>query len=318
MSHLEPNESATKPPQRSHNDAVTPNDNGHFDGKAPPSLTSQNTGVSDTSSIFLVDDYGFAAASESSQVVSEGREVPEDIMDVRELQSHLGLEYVDKWSIAKSLAEKLQQSLDPCVTDGHPSRKEYLPMDRLYNILSVESISALMNELHHGATRQELCTKVADIIGDETKCRRRILAILLCMDSELLNKLDVFIRGEIWDKSLPLKPETPESNLTSSTDLIVRATPAHVDTTTLFKGWTRNDLHLFNIYQEQFQVPFFDLRENRLCFYKLPPNMILPWVSIEHIAVGGSGAVYRVEIHSSHHNYKGHTQVRNIPHWIAA
>jgi hypothetical protein len=194
-----------------------------------------------------------------------------------------------------------------------PEEKQrlYLPIDKLHDILDLNSISSLMKERFPDAAHHELCCKVAEITGGgegspRGRCRRRILAILLY--SNLLDRLEAFVRDNIWDEDLPLRRCSQ-----NGTDCITwtnrgGGTPTS-NNTTLFRGWGKNDLTLFYSYQPLFQVPFFNLQDDRACWYELPVEARLPWASLEPSRTGGSGAaVYRIQIHPSHHNYSPDSQ----------
>lgn len=295
------------------------NEGDYYAGKKK---SASETGKSDgASSIFLVSDHGFVAASELfvGQVGSEGPQVPEKVMDANELRDHLRLEQKKGCSVADTLYEQLERSLVASMMDSRPTneQEQYLPMNCLYHILDTPTILALVKELFPNAKHKDLCAKVADITGSHDgtlggKCRRRILAILLFCESLDATALDAFITEEVWDEDLPLR----RRDNSSGDSLSHCSTKTHPDkiNTTLLKGWKRNQLTLFYEYQSMFHVPFFDLQEDRLCSYNFQPKVRLPWQSLEKVADGGGGTVYRIEIHPGHHNYPTYFQVRhNLP-----
>lgn len=112
-----------------------------------------------------------------------------------------------------------------------------------------------------------------------------------------LEYFEKFVRENITDDDLPLEPT--RSAYEPST-----LTRASKENTTLFEDWEDNDVVLFYSHQSLFFVPFFDIRDNRLCSYTLGQNMRLPWRKYELKSSSGNGVVYQVEIHPSHHNFK--------------
>ena len=172
-----------------------------------------------------------------------------------------------------------------------------------------------MGEVFPNATRQELCTTMADdIVGSRNgtlggKCRGRIIAILLYCERLDAPTLDAFINCQVWDEDLPLRRRENSSGDSSSPHCSTTTHPNLVNTT-LLKSWTRNQRTLFYAHQSVFHVPFFDLREDRLCSYEFQSTARLPWQSFERVADGGSGTVYRIEIHPHHHNYGAYSRVR--------
>ncbi|RBR11623.1 hypothetical protein FVER53590_08739 [Fusarium verticillioides] len=57
-----------------------------------------------------------------------------------------------------------------------------------------------------------------------------------------------------------------------------------------------------------FCIPFFDFQHNSLCFYALAADIRLPWQVLEYKSTGGSGTVYKLQIHPGHHNFKSESQ----------
>lgn len=243
------------------------------------------------------------------------RPVPDHIINADDLQRRWGVEpVVPGCSVAKLLDQKLEESLESSFMEVQPEEKQplYLPIDKLYGILDLDSISSLVKERFPDAAHHELRCKVAEITGGgegslRGRCRRRILAILLY--SNLLDRLEAFVRDDIWDEHLPLRrcSQTGKDCITWTTNR-GGGTPTtsnyNNNNTTLFGGWGKNDLTLFYSYQPLFQVPFFNLQDDRVCRYELPVDARLPWASLERSGTGGSGAAeYRIQIHPSHHNY---------------
>jgi len=288
------------------------NDDDYRAGKGKRAVSE--TGKSDgASSIFLVSDHGFVAAYElfGAKVGSEGPEMPGQIMGVDELRQHLELEQKEGSTIAESVYEKLEKCLVPSMMDSKPEseQEQYLPVDRLYEILDTPTILSLLNERFPDAPHKYLC----DIAGPHEgtlrgKCRRRILAILLFCERLDAPALDAFIEGNVWDEDLPLRRRS--NNSSGSLSYCSTKTEPNVVNKTLLKTWKRNKLILFYDHQSMFHVPFFDLHEDKLCSYEFQSKVRLPWRSFKKVADGGSGTVYRIEIYPKHHNYGAYSEVR--------
>ncbi|KAK4443845.1 hypothetical protein QBC34DRAFT_198771 [Podospora aff. communis PSN243] len=268
-----------------------------FIAGAGPYMSSKIDG---SSSVLRVLDNGYQAASDFFDC---GRALlPGDMLDVIALQRHLGLEPNDGKSVAQVLHSELRKSRVPSMIDQRPEdeQDQFLPINALYKILDTTSVASLMRELSPDATSQQLQLKVDEITGghDEYnsggRCRRRILGILLF--SKRLDGLNAFIEDDIWDEDLPILRQG------DSTDCRTRSNPERINKT-LFRNWELNDMLLFDAYQYMFHVPFFDLRDDGLCSYELSPKIRLPWNSLQKVYTEGGCTLYRVEIHSAHHNY---------------
>ncbi|CAN9323360.1 unnamed protein product [Alternaria alternata] len=264
-----------------------------------PITYSESRGSEGASSIHKVDDLGFDAAatkfpawndkySDCSSIVADALEAVFAERKVRHSsRRQLPLE---SGCVQSSLLEKVGKALDWSQLDA----KEYLPLDSFESIFDPKTIALLLDELYNFGTDEELEDKFASIMDRRSgRDRRRILGVLVFM--EKVEYIEDFIQEDIWDDQLPL-----ERSAGDSMGYVVTRNSGKYN---LMERWGRSDIELFCSYQKMFFVPFFDIHENRLCFYELESNIRLPWKTFEYKTNGGSGIIHKVEIHPSHHNF---------------
>lgn len=209
-------------------------------------------------SVFSVHDIGLDAAFQWSPAnkttgFDPGPAPPEHVMDPHELQLHLGLEPVANRSVRDSIIEKLSASFCSSDTgDSKSQKRQYLPINDLYGVLTIETIYSLMKDKDSGlwpnAANEELWVMVREITGGRpnNKCRLRILAILIL--GERLKLFQAFIDNDIWDHDLPLKRSDLHTNDCTTTGNTINKM--------LFKGCTRNDWLMFESYQQHIMCHF--------------------------------------------------------------
>lgn len=262
-----------------------------------------------TPSVFSVDDFGYSAAFMTSSdgiVAHEPVQLPECIMDTHDLQTHLGLKLQPGRTVQETLEKAIENHLEYSITSTllRECTDNYLPINHLHHIFSGESVLALIKELYPNMKypHQDLIDKTLCITGKERggNCRLRILAILIF--SRCLRHLDTFVTHDVWDQDLPISISSIGPGSGGRTSYATRTNPNH-DITELFEGWERYEVDDFFLNQPRFNVPFFDLREGRLCSYEFESKVRLPWTWYKKVATGGTGTVYQIKIHPGHHNY---------------
>ncbi|EMD95321.1 hypothetical protein COCC4DRAFT_205849 [Bipolaris maydis ATCC 48331] len=240
---------------------------------------------SDASTVHKVEDLGFSAAAATFDFESIKKDGLCALQRLREeREAHFNTSNSPKTARFEStLRKRFEESLEV----SKPAAGEYLPLDMFRNIFNPASIMLLLDERFPSPSKHELMKRFQNIISqDAKKTRTRILGVLVAMEG--LDHLEEFVTEDIWDKDLPFK-QSRESTPNSKSSIL--------------DGWNRNDRVLFYEYQRVFFVPFFDIHEKGLCSYELDRETRLPWVSIEPKSTGGTGLVYQVEIHPSHHNF---------------
>lgn len=269
---------------------------GDYEGKP---LTASESKGSEESSIHKVDDLGFEAAAANFPAFPRGSSDCDSVLSnsIEDIfrQRELSYEFCSEKPLRPtSIQDRLRDRIEEALVWSALDKQDYLPLDRLESILDVESIALLLKEIYHLTKEEELREKFANIVDTETgRCRRRILGVLVFMSR--VEYIDNFIREDIWDIHLPLE---------RSASIVNR----HVRTRTsdnefTLENWSRDEIELFCLYQKMFFVPFFDIKEDRLCSYELESNIRLPYMSFEHKTSGGFGVIHKVEIHPSHHNF---------------
>ncbi|KAI1176228.1 kinase-like domain-containing protein [Nemania sp. FL0916] len=195
-----------------------------------------------------------------------------------------------------TVKEWVRKEIKRCLVHGQSDHYikdgRFVPIDKLYMILSVETIMALLKEEYPFMNEEGLASELKEYLS-----RRRILGILIFMYPTHLRLFESFVRDEITDDELPLTSM-------GSTHEFGFQTRSMRENTITFKEWEENDITLFYVYQPIFLAPFFDFQGVMPHNYLLNEEIRLPWLKCEYKARGGNGMVHRVEIHPSHHNFK--------------
>ena len=193
-----------------------------------------------------------------------------------------------------SILSDLQNQVGRSLTWNQPDGEEFLPLDSFETTFNAETITLLLDETYDSASVEELRKKFESIVNRKSgRSRRRTLGVLVLMSR--VDYIDDFIQEDIWDIHLPLER--------SASILSKRFLTRNSERAFTVGNWSRNEIELFFFYQKMFFVPFFDIKEHQLCSYDLGSDIRLPWKSFEHKTNGGFGAIHKVEIHSSHHNF---------------
>ncbi|KAI1146038.1 kinase-like domain-containing protein [Nemania diffusa] len=266
---------------------------GNWDEVAKISIEDSNGGIRPENQ----DDYR-ARSFIASRL--EGSEGTSSVINVKDL----GFSAAHQLFYGLSERESLEDAMEAAEIRG------LLGLEAKSSATIKESIrEEIKLRLESASEEGEICGENANLHTAFASCvtRRRILGILLYMKK--LEYFEKFVRENITDDDLPLEPT--RSAYEPST-----LTRASKENTTLFEDWEDNDVVLFYSHQSLFFVPFFDIRDNRLCSYTLGQNMRLPWRKYELKSSSGNGVVYQVEIHPSHHNFKP-VRLFNKPHYFA-
>jgi hypothetical protein len=264
-----------------------------------PLTGSESRGSEEESSIHRVDDLGFEAAAALFSTIPRGTSDCDSVLSspIEDIFRERKLNHVFRSQVSPkrvSFQHRLQRRIERALVCSAPDKQDYLPLDRFESIFDTRSIALLLQEACHLETDEELRDKFAKIVDFETgRSRRRILGVLVFMSR--VNYIDNFIQEDIWDIHLPLER--------SASILNKRVRTRNSERALLLENWSRDEIELFFIYQKMFFVPFFDIKEHRLCSYDLGSDIRLPWKSFEHKTSGGFGAIHKVEIHSCHHNF---------------
>jgi hypothetical protein len=261
-------------------------------------IARRSRGKDEYSSVRRVEDLGFKAAAARSPIdfcehndcVLLSSRPKGLIHKKRQLGQYFRFRKPTDPIFNRVLREKIRKAIE----FSKPDDVRYLPIDKFESIFNTKSIELLLVENYLTATNEELQDKFDSILDRESgRCRRRILGVLIHMSR--FSHIEYFIREDIWDDQLPLAL-LPSSDTKS---IRTRTSENH----NLMKDWPTDDIELFLSYQKLFFIPFFDIREDGLCFYDLNSDVTLPWRVFERKTSGGSGTVHKVEIDSSHHNF---------------
>ncbi|KAK8093524.1 Homeodomain-interacting protein kinase 1 [Apiospora hydei] len=175
-------------------------------------------------------------------------------------------------------------------------KHEYLPHDALLTILHELAIYYVLAETF-GKDCAERFGKVCN--QSHRLSRRMILAILIMVGR--VECIDDFIDSGIYDNDLPLRRESPGSRRFRKR----RTKGPETDRLLKFpkKRWAL--MHLSKFCEAQYRVvtPFLHISNKKVCFYKMDPNIRLPFTEYTLEKQGGYGAIYQAKIHKSHHEF---------------
>lgn len=194
---------------------------------------------------------------------------------------------------------------------------KFIPADKQHEIITVESISEILNETALRLDGEDIGSIVEEILPSgpdsnsataqtASRSRRKIFGILLL--AGIPEKIIAFIQKDIWDCDLPLTPSSQliwERRVDSSS-----GKPAP-------ERWIRDatwnsELELaFRNWQSIFLSPIFDMSGLALMHYRFLSDFPLPFtqagpseLDLPPRYYGGRGHwdVLRVKIHPAHHN----------------
>jgi hypothetical protein len=236
-------------------------------------------------------------------------------------------------SVITDQGEKIYstKSVQRRVTDPLPSGEQWAAMDlharlhsKLYHTHEEKSpflprgqLELLLNE---ESVFKELCSAITDMsektlkiyakkICQDQPSYRKIFAILVLV--EMASKIIQIVDCEvISDSDLPL---TKKSNGNPGSFVLRRRSneSQHLE---CFRGWSRNNIWQFELWQWSMLAPFFARGDkiNDVKHYQLRNRIIFPYTKDsrrnsktqgrgEH--EGGYASVFRVEIHPDHHDF---------------
>jgi hypothetical protein len=201
--------------------------------------------------------------------------------------------------------DKSQKELwNALVASKHDSSSSnfFVPQDQLSTIINDFNVKGLLRhtfpyrddrQLHD--TFDEICSK------DHHKSRRMILAVLVMMGR--VAYIEDFIREDIRDIHIPLVPYHEHHRCVLENAFHKRNDEASTPPLT-FRNWRHIELRQFFDLQYRVLAPYFDIRGDRVCFYKLDSSITLPFLEYSREQDGGHGSVWKAKIHPAHHNFE--------------
>ncbi|KAI0000238.1 hypothetical protein F4779DRAFT_150097 [Xylariaceae sp. FL0662B] len=180
------------------------------------------------------------------------------------------------------------------------SREEFLPFDKLFTLLRHSDIERVLSQVFQKDAAS--VNRIARCICHDNSrtSRRMILAILITINQ--VDSIDIFIQNDIYDTNLPIRRYRDRRNMI----LFHRRNDSdNSPPLECLRHWTPHSLDDFCSTQYRFIVPFFDMRQDHVHFYKMEdPRSTLPFLEWDIQKKGGYGTVWRARIHPAHHNYK--------------
>ncbi|KAK8863431.1 kinase-like domain-containing protein [Apiospora arundinis] len=190
----------------------------------------------------------------------------------------------------------------------------FLPHNKLFTIVNDFAVQCILTETFN-AKKQNNDTeeqdidpeeqkkkngeRLAQICGDEHQSSRRMVFAILVME-ENVRYIDHFIDNKIFDINLPVSWDD------SSSDKHVRVRRpkgSELSTRCCFSDWDAKDLRKFCDNQYRVITPFLHVSNKEVYFYKMNPNIRLPFTEWEYKKKGGYGSISRVRIHKAHHGF---------------
>lgn len=179
---------------------------------------------------------------------------------------------------------------------------EFLPLSDLEAIVTYRNIR---RELERSGVTSDL-DRIADKVwstkrlSNGTTTRRKIFAILCLM--ERAQNIQDFIHEDVFDSHLPFEFEHNQNRVLRN-----NKSPVPIQ---LFTRWQDNDRDSFRNYQGGFLAPYLKFAAKKLKHYTLHHCIVLPFLEREtkgnipsDTVATYFSVVYRVEIHSAHHDY---------------
>lgn len=206
------------------------------------------------------------------------------------------------------------------------STRNYLPLDQLCEILSPYMVRQLLLK-HFDETKASEYER--EVIGTQDgdnplpARRRRIFAILVMIYQ--VNRIARFIEENVDDTALPLhferiqgpgrqanrvsyKLQREDEPYQRETYLRQHDNRQDEPVTKDFDVWPCHTAQDFIMWQPIIHVPFFQFPGDRIYFYDLRQDSILPFEDYDQQESGGYGSVRKATIHSSHHNREGNSK----------
>ncbi|KAI1076237.1 kinase-like domain-containing protein [Whalleya microplaca] len=208
------------------------------------------------------------------------------------------LDQPDTYDIITDLATQLDIEQ---IRSKH-SGDDFLPFDKLLTLLRHSDIERVLSQQFLGDA--ESVNRIAkDICHDNPKTSRRmILATLISIGK--VDSIEIFIQKGIYDVNLPLRRYKVHGR--RNMILFHRRNDSDDDPPLeCLTHWTPHNLDDFCATQYKFIIPFFDMRQDSVHFYRMEdPRSRLPFLEWHIQRKGGYGTVWRAKIHPAHHNYK--------------
>ncbi|KAK8134994.1 hypothetical protein PG984_007006, partial [Apiospora sp. TS-2023a] len=194
----------------------------------------------------------------------------------------------------KNVSERLWGDQIP--SEYGVEKREYLPQDALLTNLHEMAIQYVLTETFS----DDPSGRLGQICNESPKSSRRFILAILIMEDRV-RCIDDFIDNEIYDTDLPLRRES-----TGSLWFRRRKTKeADSDRLLKFPKERWNLRHLSRFCETQYRVitPYMHISNKKVCFYKMDPDVRLPFTGYELKQQGGYGSIYQVKIHRAHHDY---------------
>lgn len=188
------------------------------------------------------------------------------------------------------------------LTAANSTQSQFLPLSELEAIITSPNIK---RELKRSGLTSDL-NKIADEvwstkeISNGTKTTRRKIFAILCLIDKA-KEIQYFIEEGIFDSHLPFHFEHNQEQ--------VRCNGKSPKTIQLFTRWQVTHRDSFASYQGRFLAPYLKFMTEDLRHYSLHHCVVLPFLEkwqddvLSDAVATWFSIVYRVEIHSAHHDY---------------
>ncbi|KAK8040029.1 hypothetical protein PG993_008440 [Apiospora rasikravindrae] len=181
--------------------------------------------------------------------------------------------------------------------------KPFLPQDKLFSIVNDLAIQCILRETFSMEPERANDERHDQICGDEHQTSRRMVFTILVMEDQVKH-IDDFISNKIYDINLPISWEGSNGN---NSIRVRRTKGSESNTKSSFPNWKVKHLRRFCDDQYHVITPFLHVSNKEVYFYKMEPQIRLPFTDWELKKKGGYGAISRVKIHKAHHGFSSST-----------
>ncbi|KAI1269240.1 kinase-like domain-containing protein [Xylariaceae sp. FL1019] len=257
-----------------------------------PTFSVDQDSTSDFTAVVTIDDLGFSDGPKLSN---------NDIEGFKKVSSVVNEKTADMTrTIDQSLRRQYQLSR------GDSDEKYFVPIDQIYQILSMERVRDYLEDLFPDESKPKINAMAEAICGSDAGGMRRILATLILIGES--NSIAGLIRCGLHDDNLPLRIRTNRSRKVVLSPSRQRNDEYEDDEELVddsemdivFSDWKGYKIRDFHRTQYTFTVPIFRMPSDRIHFYRINSDIVLPFVDKERRVEGRFGLVSKVKMHPAH------------------
>ncbi|KAI0151779.1 hypothetical protein GGR57DRAFT_172790 [Xylariaceae sp. FL1272] len=175
----------------------------------------------------------------------------------------------------------------------------FVPIDQLYRILCPQQVLLYLRYIFPDELEYSIIAMTDKICNRNDGGMRRILATLILIGKQ--KAIAELIRSELIDEDLPLRWH----RINDSGPLVLSRRRQRYDEDDgqhlILLDWPASSVEAFHRTQYVFTVPYFDMSADRLTFYRMDSDVVLPFTYHARRRMhGGYGTVSQVSMHPAH------------------